>query len=75
MRRSEDNWPRQLRNVIVGDSPVTQWLGLHASSAEGLGLIPGKGTKILQAERRGQKKTKSHCHKRTFPSPKVTGQL
>ena len=70
MRRSEDNWPRQLRNVIVGDSPVTQWLGLHASSAEGLGLIPGQGTKILQAERRGQKKQKVIVTKEPFPLQK-----
>ena len=74
MRRSEDNWPKQLRNIIAGDSPVTQWLGLHDFTAEGLGLIPGQGTKILQTAQCGQK-TKSHYHKRTLPSPKVTGQL
>ena len=25
---------------------MVQWLGLHASSAEGSGLVPGWGTKI-----------------------------
>ena len=28
---------------------MVQWLGLCAFIAEGLGLIPGRGTKILQA--------------------------
>ena len=28
---------------------MVQWLGLRASSAVGPGLIPGQGTKILQA--------------------------
>ena len=28
-----------------GNSLAIQWLGLHALSAEGLGLISGKGTK------------------------------
>ena len=31
-----------------------QWLGLCAFTAEGLGSIPGRGTKIPQAARRGQ---------------------
>ena len=28
---------------------MVQWLGLHASTAGSPGLIPGRGTKILQA--------------------------
>ena len=32
-----------------GNSMAVQWLGLCALAAEGLGLIPGRGTKILQA--------------------------
>ena len=28
---------------------VVQWLGLCAFTAEGMGSIPGQGTKILQA--------------------------
>ena len=39
-----------------GNSLVGQWLGLHASTARGPGLIPGWGTKILQAVWCGQKK-------------------
>ena len=38
----------------MGDSPVVQWLGLHASTAEGLGVIPGWGTKIPQIKWQGQ---------------------
>ena len=30
---------------------MVQWLGLRASTAEGLGSIPGRGTKIPQAVR------------------------
>ena len=52
-------------NVFLGQSPkaieikaktnkwenslAVQWLGLHAFPAEGLDIIPGWGTKILQA--------------------------
>ena len=35
---------------------VVQWLGLGAFIAKVLGSIPGRGTKILQAVRRGRKK-------------------
>ena len=38
-----------------GTSLAVQWLGLHASTAGGTGLIPGQGTKIPQAVQRGQK--------------------
>ena len=34
---------------------VVQWLGIHASTAEGAGLITGQGIKILQAVWCGQK--------------------
>ena len=37
---------------------MAQWLGLCAFTAEDLGSIPGLGTKIPQALRRGQKKKK-----------------
>ena len=33
----------------TGNSLVVQWLGLHASTAGGPGLIPGWGTKIPRA--------------------------
>ena len=39
----------------LGNSEEVQWLGLRALTAEGQGSIPGRGTKILQAEQRGQK--------------------
>ena len=35
-----------LKREIKGNSLVVQWLGLHAFTAEGLGSIPGQGTKI-----------------------------
>ena len=35
---------------------MVQWLGLCASTAEGMGLIAGRETKILQAAQRGKKK-------------------
>ena len=38
-----------------GNSPVVQWLGLCALTAEGLGSIPGRETKIPQAIQCGQK--------------------
>ena len=37
---------------------MVQWLGLCAFIAEGLGSIPGQGTKIPQAARCGKKKRK-----------------
>ena len=40
----------------LGNSLVIQWLGLHASIAEGTGSIPGQGTKSPQATWHGQKK-------------------
>ena len=33
----------------LGNSLAVQGLGLHTFTAEGLGSIPGQGTKILQA--------------------------
>ena len=41
-----------------GDSLAVQWLGLHASTAGGMGLIPGRGTKIPQTVPHGQNKIK-----------------
>ena len=44
-------------NIVQGGtSVVVQWLRLYASTAEGLGLIPGQGIKIPNAVWRGQKK-------------------
>ena len=35
---------------------AVQWLGLRASTAGALGLIPGQGTKIPQATQRSKKR-------------------
>ena len=43
---------------VIGNSLVVQWLGVHAFTAQGLGSIPGWGTKILQDARCGQKQRK-----------------
>ena len=51
----------EINKTRMGTSLAAQWLGLHASTAWGMGPIPGQGTKILQATRRGQKqKTKNN---------------
>ena len=42
----------------VGTSLVVQWLRLFTSTAEGMGLIPGWGTKILNALWHSKKKKK-----------------
>ena len=41
---------------IPGNSLAVQRLGLCTLTAEGPGLIPGRGTKIPQATQHGQKK-------------------
>ena len=40
-----------LKNCVVGigNSLVSQWLGLHSSTAGDMSLIPGPRTKIPQA--------------------------
>ena len=43
---------------VSGTSLAVQWLGLGASTAGCTGSISGRGTKIPQALRRGQKKKK-----------------
>ena len=42
----------------LGTSLVVQGLELHASTVGGVGSIPGRGTKILQAVQRGPAPTK-----------------
>ena len=45
---------------------MVQWLGLHASTAGGMGVIPGQGTKILYALQQSQnKQTKTAATKNT----------
>ena len=38
----------------LGSFLVVQWLGVCAFTAEGMGLIPSRRTKILQALQHGQ---------------------
>ena len=45
-----------LKTVLMGNSLVVQWLGLSTFTAEGLGSIPGQGTKIPQAAWHGRDK-------------------
>ena len=44
--------------IILGTSLAVQWLRLFASTAQGMGLIPGQRTKIPHATKCGQKKKK-----------------
>ena len=52
---------------------MVQWLGLCASSAGGLGSIPGQGTRILQATWHGQKKN-SHVEDNFLFSVSISPQ-
>ena len=45
--------------MVPGTFLLVQWLRLHAPNAGGTVLIPGGGTKIPPAARRGEKK-KAH---------------
>ena len=49
---------RQIKEVINETFLVLQWLGLHASTAGGMGSIRGWEIKILHAARWGQKTKK-----------------
>ena len=53
--------------MYKGTSLTVQWLRLHASIAEGMGSIPGRGPKIPHATQCG-KKTKKQ--KKTTPRTK-----
>ena len=47
---------------VIGNSLAVQRLGLHTFTAEGVGSIPGQGTKIPQALRPKNKKvTRAIC--------------
>ena len=49
---------RHIRNN-GGNSLVVQWLGLLAFTAQGVGSVPGRGTKILPSASRRRKKIKN----------------
>ena len=44
------------KKLNEGTSLAVQWLRLHASTAGGMGLTPGRGTKMPHAVQHGQKK-------------------
>ena len=46
----------ELERRSLGNSLAVQWLGLRAFTAEGLGSIPGQGTKIPHTMWHSQKK-------------------
>ena len=52
---------------LLGTSLAAQWLRLRASTAGGLGSIPGQGTKMLQAMLFRQKKKKNLLGEEHFP--------
>ena len=50
---------------------MIQWLGLHASTAGGTGLIPSQGTKITQGIWLGKKKKKKQTFLIILPNFKL----
>ena len=50
------------QNMIRGTALVVQWLRLRASTAGGMGSIPGQGTKNLHAARHSQNKKQKTKH-------------
>ena len=50
--------PIFIREKPFGNSLAVQWLGRHAFTAEGMGLIPDQETKISQGVQCSQKKKK-----------------
>ena len=58
-----------IKDCFRGTSLAVQWLRqlrLWASTAEGMGLIPGQGTKIPHAVQGGKKKKKKSIIKKFF---------
>ena len=64
--------------MYCGTFLVVQWLGLQASTAGGIGSIPGQGTKILHATQPKKKKREEREHTnrlfRTLP-PRLPSNL
>ena len=54
------------REAVLDNSLVVQWLGFCAFTTEGLGSIPGWGTKIPQTAWCGQERKKVDCVWHTF---------
>ena len=55
----------------LGNSLSVQWLGLHASTAKGASLVPGWGTKILNAT--GPKKEERKKERKIMFGQKLIG--
>lgn len=51
---------KEVIHFVGGNSLAPQWLGLHAFTAEGEGLIPVQGTKIPEAAQPVNKKRNKH---------------
>jgi hypothetical protein len=54
---------------------MVQWLGLHASTAEGLDSIPGQGTSILQTVQCGFKQTNNNEEQKKSPQRNLSSVL
>ena len=54
---------KQIRVPEIGNIMAAQWLELPILGAEGLELVSGQGTKILQAKRCSRKKKKKENQK------------
>ena len=54
---------------------MVQWLGLCAFTDEGVGSVPGPGSKIPQAMWCGQKTHKKQTNKRTYSSKGLKNTL
>ena len=67
----EDSRRKKVKNMKRRESLVVQWLGFGTLTAGSLGLIPGHGTKILQAAHPGQKKKKKRRKGRGTEKGKV----
>ena len=48
--------PVPLEYIYLGNSLEVQWLGLRASTAGGMGSIPGQGTRISRGMAKKRKK-------------------
>ena len=60
----------------VGTSLVVQWLRTRASTAGGMGSIPGQGTEVLHAAGCGQNNNNNDTHTHTDnPPPKPSKNL
>ena len=55
-----------IRIEPLGNSLAVQWLGFHAFTAENMGSIPGRGTKIPQAAWHSQERKRKLTFRKWF---------